>query len=86
MQSQKRGKSGQLVDPRPQTIDGEAKIVIISGTITGNEVIRVGSNTSVLGAAGSCTLSLCASEPHCLYLLFSQRSRVSACASTRRTT
>ncbi|KAL1728800.1 hypothetical protein EV714DRAFT_274260 [Schizophyllum commune] len=28
MQSQKRGKSGQLVDPRPQTIDGEAKIVI----------------------------------------------------------
>lgn len=31
----------------------EAKIVIISGTITGNEVLRVGSNTSVLGAAGS---------------------------------
>ncbi|TRM69400.1 hypothetical protein BD626DRAFT_393645 [Schizophyllum amplum] len=28
MQNQKRGKSGQLVDPRPQTIDGEAKIVI----------------------------------------------------------
>ncbi|KAL1747305.1 polysaccharide lyase family 1 protein [Schizophyllum fasciatum] len=31
----------------------EAKIVIVSGTITGNEVVRVGSNTSVLGAAGS---------------------------------
>ncbi|KAL1743376.1 hypothetical protein HDZ31DRAFT_83465 [Schizophyllum fasciatum] len=28
MQNQKRGKSGQLVDPKPQTIDGEAKIVI----------------------------------------------------------
>lgn len=26
--SQKRGKSGQLVDPRPQTVDGEVKIVI----------------------------------------------------------
>ncbi|KIY65944.1 polysaccharide lyase family 1 protein [Cylindrobasidium torrendii FP15055 ss-10] len=29
------------------------KIVIISGTITGNTVVKVGSNTSVLGAAGS---------------------------------
>ncbi|KZT72123.1 hypothetical protein DAEQUDRAFT_686417 [Daedalea quercina L-15889] len=27
-ESQKRGKSGQLVDPRPQTVDGEIKIVI----------------------------------------------------------
>ncbi|KAK0490245.1 polysaccharide lyase family 1 protein [Armillaria novae-zelandiae] len=30
-----------------------AKIVIISGTITGNTVVKVGSNTSVLGASGS---------------------------------
>ncbi|KAF8890425.1 polysaccharide lyase family 1 protein, partial [Infundibulicybe gibba] len=29
------------------------KIVIISGTITGNVVVRVGSNTSVIGAKGS---------------------------------
>ena len=28
MESQKKGKSGQLVDPRPQTVDGEIKIVI----------------------------------------------------------
>ncbi|TCD69832.1 RNA polymerase II transcription factor B subunit 1 [Steccherinum ochraceum] len=27
-ESQKKGKSGQLVDPRPQTVDGEVKIVI----------------------------------------------------------
>ncbi|CDO75354.1 hypothetical protein BN946_scf184966.g22 [Trametes cinnabarina] len=27
-ESQKRGKPGQLVDPRPQTVDGEIKIVI----------------------------------------------------------
>lgn len=25
---QKKGKPGQLVDPRPQTVDGEIKIVI----------------------------------------------------------
>ncbi|TRM68160.1 polysaccharide lyase family 1 protein [Schizophyllum amplum] len=31
----------------------EAKIVIIDGTITGSEVVKVGANTSVLGAAGS---------------------------------
>lgn len=30
-----------------------AKIVIISGTISGSAVVKVGSNTSVLGAAGS---------------------------------
>ncbi|KAK0191711.1 polysaccharide lyase family 1 protein [Armillaria mellea] len=30
-----------------------AKIVIISGTITGSTVVKVGSNTSVLGASGS---------------------------------
>ncbi|KAJ8085240.1 hypothetical protein PM082_004034 [Marasmius tenuissimus] len=29
------------------------KVVIISGTITGNTVVRVGANTSVLGAKGS---------------------------------
>lgn len=27
-ESQKRGKPGQLVDPRPQTVDGEVKIII----------------------------------------------------------
>ncbi|KAG8705930.1 hypothetical protein FRC12_014073 [Ceratobasidium sp. 428] len=30
-----------------------AKVVIISGTITGNEVVKVGSNTSVLGKSGA---------------------------------
>ncbi|KAK1233193.1 hypothetical protein PQX77_003660 [Marasmius sp. AFHP31] len=35
-------------------VAGDAKkIVIISGTITGNTAVRVGSNTSVLGAKGS---------------------------------
>ncbi|KAG7100188.1 hypothetical protein E1B28_001965 [Marasmius oreades] len=35
-------------------VTGDAKkIVIISGTITGNTVVKVGSNTSVLGARGS---------------------------------
>ncbi|KAJ1309321.1 hypothetical protein OPQ81_004982 [Rhizoctonia solani] len=33
-----------------------AKVVIISGTITGNEVVKVGANTSVLGKSGA-TLS-----------------------------
>lgn len=27
-ETQRKGKSGQLVDPRPQTVDGEIKIVI----------------------------------------------------------
>jgi len=31
----------------------DAKIVIIDGTITGNEVVRVGSNTSILGNPGA---------------------------------
>ncbi|KAB5594198.1 Pectate lyase [Ceratobasidium theobromae] len=30
-----------------------AKVVIISGSITGNEVVKVGSNTSVLGKSGA---------------------------------
>lgn len=35
-------------------VSGDAKkIVIISGTITGNTVVKVGSNTSVIGARGS---------------------------------
>ncbi|CAE6527367.1 unnamed protein product [Rhizoctonia solani] len=33
-----------------------AKVVIISGTITGNEVVKVGANTSLLGKSGA-TLS-----------------------------
>jgi pectate lyase len=31
------------------------KIVIISGTITGDAVVKVGNNTSVLGKSGACT-------------------------------
>lgn len=30
-----------------------AKVVIISGSITGNEVVKVGPNTSVLGKSGA---------------------------------
>jgi pectate lyase len=30
-----------------------AKVVIISGTITGNEVVKVGANTSILGKSGA---------------------------------
>ncbi|CAE6421439.1 unnamed protein product [Rhizoctonia solani] len=30
-----------------------AKVIIISGSITGNEVVKVGSNTSVLGKSGA---------------------------------
>ncbi|CAE6458491.1 unnamed protein product [Rhizoctonia solani] len=30
-----------------------AKVVIVSGTISGNEVIKVGSNTSILGKSGA---------------------------------
>ncbi|CEL54468.1 hypothetical protein RSOLAG1IB_07071 [Rhizoctonia solani AG-1 IB] len=30
-----------------------AKVVIVSGTITGNEVVKVGSNTSILGKSGA---------------------------------
>ncbi|KAB5594194.1 hypothetical protein CTheo_2410 [Ceratobasidium theobromae] len=33
-----------------------AKVVIVSGTITGNEVVKVGANTSILGKSGA-TLS-----------------------------
>jgi pectate lyase len=36
----------------------EKKVVIISGAITGDTVLRVGSNTSIIGAAGSCTCRL----------------------------
>jgi pectate lyase len=39
----------------------DAKIVIVSGTITGDAVVRVGSNTSLLGASG-------ASESHDSFL------------------
>jgi len=38
-------------------VTGDAKkIVILSGTITGNEVVEVGSNTSLLGASSSTSL------------------------------
>ncbi|KAF8752663.1 Pectate lyase [Rhizoctonia solani] len=33
--------------------DDKAKIVYVSGTITGNTVVKVGSNTSLLGKSGS---------------------------------
>jgi len=36
------------------------QIVIVNGTITGNTVLRVGSNTSIIGKSGSCaSLSDC---------------------------
>ncbi|THU84280.1 pectate lyase [Dendrothele bispora CBS 962.96] len=42
------------LDELTSAVEGDdPKIVIIDGTITGNTVVRVGSNTSVLGAAGS---------------------------------
>ncbi|GLB33186.1 putative pectate lyase [Lyophyllum shimeji] len=42
------------LDALTAAVTGTAKkIVIISGTITGNTVVKVGSNTSVLGKAGS---------------------------------
>ncbi|KAF8920828.1 pectate lyase [Mucidula mucida] len=42
------------LDELTSAVEGsDAKIVIVSGTITGNAVVKVGSNTSVLGAAGS---------------------------------
>ncbi|KAH0586810.1 hypothetical protein H2248_005658 [Termitomyces sp. 'cryptogamus'] len=42
------------LDALTSAVSGNAKkIVIISGTITGNTVVKIGSNTSVLGAKGS---------------------------------
>ncbi|KAG7451582.1 pectate lyase [Guyanagaster necrorhizus] len=42
------------LDELTSAVSGDsAKIVIISGTISGSAVVKVGSNTSVLGAAGS---------------------------------
>ncbi|CAE6474488.1 unnamed protein product [Rhizoctonia solani] len=35
-----------------------AKVVIVSGTITGNEVVKVGSNTSVIGKSGAMNVAL----------------------------
>ena len=32
-----------------------AAIVLVSGTITGNVVVKVGSNKSVIGKSGACT-------------------------------
>ena len=43
------------LDELTAAVEGDdAKIVIIDGTITGDAVVKVGSNTSLLGAAGSC--------------------------------
>ncbi|KAK0223645.1 pectate lyase [Armillaria fumosa] len=42
------------LDALTSAVSGDsAKVVIISGTISGSAVVKVGSNTSVLGAAGS---------------------------------
>ncbi|KAG6873603.1 hypothetical protein C0995_013976 [Termitomyces sp. Mi166 len=42
------------LDALTSAVSGDAKkIVIISGTITGDTVVKIGSNTSVLGAKGS---------------------------------
>ncbi|CEL61316.1 putative pectate lyase A OS=Neosartorya fumigata (strain ATCC MYA-4609 / Af293 / CBS 101355 / FGSC A1100) GN=plyA PE=3 SV=1 [Rhizoctonia solani AG-1 IB] len=41
-----------------------AKVVVISGSITGNEVVKVGSNTSVLGKSGASTSLVTVSLGH----------------------
>ncbi|KAL5478366.1 hypothetical protein ACEPAI_2550 [Sanghuangporus weigelae] len=42
------------LDELTSAVEGnDAKIVIVSGTITGDTVVEVGSNTSVLGASGA---------------------------------
>lgn len=33
--------------------DSSKKVVVVSGTITGNTVVKVGSNTSVVGKSGA---------------------------------
>lgn len=37
----------------------EAKIVIIDGEITGSEVVKIGSNTSLLGTSSACRFFVC---------------------------
>jgi len=46
-------KVSTLADLTTALADDVAKIVIISGTITGDTVVKVGANKSVLGAAGA---------------------------------
>ncbi|KAL5497939.1 hypothetical protein ACEPAH_2870 [Sanghuangporus vaninii] len=42
------------LDELTSAVEGnDSKIVIVSGTITGETVVEVGSNTSVLGASGA---------------------------------
>ncbi|KAL5520709.1 hypothetical protein ACEPAF_2711 [Sanghuangporus sanghuang] len=42
------------LDELTSAVEGnDAKIIIVSGTITGDTVVEVGSNTSVLGASGA---------------------------------
>ncbi|EEB97444.1 hypothetical protein MPER_03237, partial [Moniliophthora perniciosa FA553] len=42
------------LDALTSAVSGDAKkIVLISGTITGNTVVRVGPNTTVIGKSGS---------------------------------
>jgi len=42
-----------LADLKAAVAGDDKKIVIISGTITGNEVVKSGSNKSILGASGA---------------------------------
>lgn len=46
-----------LADLTSAVADDTPKIVIISGTITGDTVVKIGANKSVLGAAGACKSS-----------------------------
>ncbi|KAH7339269.1 pectin lyase fold/virulence factor [Rhizoctonia solani] len=51
---QKRASTGDSASLGYATLSGgTAKVVIISGSITGNEVVKIGANTSVLGKSGA---------------------------------
>ena len=43
-----------LAELKTAVSSSAAKVVLVSGTITGNEVVKVGSNTSILGKSGAC--------------------------------
>jgi pectate lyase len=61
------------LDELTAAVEGDdAKIVLIDGTITGDAVVKVGANTSVLGNAGASKSALLKKRPilHSL-LLFS---------------
>lgn len=45
-----------LADLQSAVAGNAKKIVIVSGTITGNTVVNVGSNTSILGANSAASM------------------------------